>query len=122
VATQVRRMMSGLTTWTGRASDLLRLVADVSGDNRGARSVDWPKSPRALSSCLRRAQTSLRALGIEIAFSREGRAGTRIIMMSAVHPRSSGKIVSSVGVVSCAGPSNSGHPAPGAGHIHQSRG
>jgi hypothetical protein len=30
---------------------------------------------------LRRAQTFLRALGIEIAFSREGRAGSRVIRM-----------------------------------------
>ena len=39
----------------------------------------WPKNPRALAGRLRRAQTFLRALGIEIAFGREGRAGTRII-------------------------------------------
>jgi hypothetical protein len=45
----------------------------------------WPKSPRVLAGRLRRAQTSLRTLGIEIAFGREGRAGTRIIRISASH-------------------------------------
>ena len=40
------------------------------------------KNPRALAGRLRRAQTSLRTLGIEIAFIREGRAGTRMIKMS----------------------------------------
>ena len=37
------------------------------------------KKARALAGSLRRAQTFLRALGIDIAFSREGRAGSRII-------------------------------------------
>jgi len=40
------------------------------------------KNPRALAGRLRRAQTFLRTLGIEVAFSREGRTGTRIIRMS----------------------------------------
>jgi hypothetical protein len=45
------------------------------------RRTGWPENPRALAGHLRRAQTFLRALGIEIAFSREGRAGNRIITM-----------------------------------------
>ncbi len=49
----------------------------------GAASVGWPKNPRALAGRLRRAQTFLRALGIEITFSREGRTGTRLIKMYA---------------------------------------
>ena len=43
----------------------------------------WPKSPRALAGRLRRAQTFLRALGIDTAFSREGQAGSRIIRIRA---------------------------------------
>jgi len=43
----------------------------------------WPKSPRALAGRLRRAQTFLRALGIDIAFSQEGQAGSRIIRIRA---------------------------------------
>jgi hypothetical protein len=41
--------------------------------------ADWPKNPRALAGRLRRAQTFLRVVGIDIAFGREGRAGSRII-------------------------------------------
>ena len=37
----------------------------------------WAKNPRALAGRLRRAQTFLRTLGIEITFSREGRTGTQ---------------------------------------------
>jgi hypothetical protein len=83
VAARVRDIMAKQTTWTGNASDLLRIGADASRDNGSRRSAGWPKSPRALAGRLRRVQTSLRSLGIEIAFSREGRAGTRIIRMSA---------------------------------------
>src|ERR1700675_1052003 len=57
---------------------------------------------RALAGRLRRAQTSLRTLGIEIAFSREGRAGTRIIRISTSRedPHSkTGSTVSTVGTV-----------------------
>jgi hypothetical protein len=80
VATKVREMMAKRSTWSGSASELLRVGIDCSSDGR---SGAWPKSPRALAGRLRRAQTPLRALGIEIAFSREGRGGTRIIRMSA---------------------------------------
>jgi hypothetical protein len=44
-------------------------------------SAGWPKNPRALAGRLRRAHTFLRALGIDIAFGREGRAGSRVIRM-----------------------------------------
>jgi hypothetical protein len=82
------------------------------GDGRSA----WPKSPRALAGRLRRAQTPLRALGIEIAFSREGRGGARIIRMSASHAKRNGKTVSTVSTVSDDDPSNSENPALGVGH------
>ncbi len=85
VAAGVRDIMAKQTTWTGNASDLLRAGADAFRDDGARRSPGWPKSPRTLAGRLRRAQTSLRTLGIEIAFSREGRAGTRIIRMSASH-------------------------------------
>jgi len=42
----------------------------------------WARNPRALAGRLRRAQTFLRTLGIEITFSREGRTGTRMIKVS----------------------------------------
>jgi len=81
IATCVRAIMVDRTVWTGSASDLLRLYAE-SGRDEISRGAAWAKNPRALAGRLRRAQTFLRTLGIEIAFSREGRTGTRMIRVS----------------------------------------
>ena len=80
VAARVRELMARCSTWSGSASDLLRAGAAPPGfpSSHGG----WPHSPRALAGRLRRAQTFLRTLGIEIAFGREGRSGTRIIRIS----------------------------------------
>jgi hypothetical protein len=59
---------------------------------QSAGSAGWPRNPRALASRLRRAQTFLRTLGIEISFSRDGRAGTRLIRIT-VAPSSPDRIV-----------------------------
>jgi hypothetical protein len=77
IAACVRELMSEHNAWTGSAADLLRISVErtrQTGDNTG-----WPKNPRALAGHLRRAQAFLRAVGIEIMFSREGRAGGRVI-------------------------------------------
>jgi hypothetical protein len=77
VATHVRAIMARCSTWSGSSSDLLRAgaaSAGLPGSNGG-----WPNTPRALAGRLRRAQTFLRTLGIEIDFRREGRSGTRTI-------------------------------------------
>jgi hypothetical protein len=69
----VRELMSERSSWTGSAADLLRINVErtsQTGDNTG-----WPKNPRALAGRLRRAQTFLRASGIDITFGREGRSG-----------------------------------------------
>jgi hypothetical protein len=71
--------MTERTSWTGTAADLRRVSIERTrqiGDN-----TSWPKNPRALAGHLRRAQTFLRTLGIDITFSREGRAGSRVIRM-----------------------------------------
>jgi hypothetical protein len=81
VAACVRTIMVGRTIWTGSASDLLRLCAESAREDL-ARGIGWAKNPRALAGRLRRAQTFLRTLGIEIAFSREGRTGMRMIRVS----------------------------------------
>jgi hypothetical protein len=83
VADAVRATMSDRITWMGTASDLLRAAIDLAGDDMAPRSAGWPKNPRTLAGRLRRAQTFLRTLGIEIAFSREGQAGRRMIRLSA---------------------------------------
>src|SRR6516164_4054314 len=80
----------------------------------GADRPGWPKSPRALAGRLRRAQTFLRTLGIEIVFGREGRLGMRTIRITATGENRFHNIVSTVSRVSDngegAGPN---HPRPG---------
>jgi hypothetical protein len=80
IAACVRELMSEQNSWTGTAADLLR--ATVERSSQTVESTGRIKNPRVLAGHLRRAQTFLRALGIEIAFSREGRAGTRVIRIS----------------------------------------
>jgi len=82
VAACVREIMAERSAWTGCAADLLRTETDLAGNGVSRGSPGWPKNPRALAGRLRRMQTALRSLGIEITFGREGRAGTRIIRMS----------------------------------------
>ena len=81
IAACVREFMSERPSWTGSAADLLRVSVERSSDRIPKDDTGWAKNPRALAGHLRRAQTFLRALGIDIAFSREGRAGKRVIRM-----------------------------------------
>jgi hypothetical protein len=78
VAAAVRAMMMKRTEWTGTATDLLDALTGVVGE-RVTKSKTWPNSPRALSGRLRRAATFLRKVGIEINYTKEGRARTRNI-------------------------------------------
>ena len=90
----VRELMSERGSWTGSAADLLRISVERSsqtGDSTGR-----IKNPRALAGHLRRAQTFLRALGVDITFNLEGRAGTRVIRIR----RSAENNVSTVSTVS----------------------
>jgi hypothetical protein len=78
VAACVRDLMAERSSWTGSAADLLRAGTDrMDGISRA--STGWPNNPRALAGRLRCAQTFLRALGIKVAFTREGRSGSRVI-------------------------------------------
>jgi len=82
VALWVRGLMADRSAWSGSAADLLR-AAHFADDEVWKGSAGSPKTPRALAGRLRRAQTFLRALGIDITFIREGRAGSRIIRIRA---------------------------------------
>jgi hypothetical protein len=84
VAALVREIMADRAQWTGSASDLLLAGTNVAGNPMIWNRSGWPKSPRALAGRLRRAQTFLRTLGIEIVFGREGRLGTRTIRITAI--------------------------------------
>ncbi len=93
--------MADRAQWTGSASDLLQLAINVGGNAMAAWTRSgWPKNPRALAGRLRRAQTPLRALGIEIVFGREGRLGTRIIRITAMGENQTHDTVTTVSRVS----------------------
>jgi hypothetical protein len=81
VAARVRELMASRDSWIGSASDLLRAGTDSRDDGISGGAMNWPKNPRVLAGRLRRAQTFLRVLGIDVDFHREGRAGNRIIRM-----------------------------------------
>jgi len=104
IATFVRELMSERTFWIGCAADLLRV--GVQRTNQSSYSASWPKNPRALAGRLRRAQTFLRAIGIEVAFSREGPAGNRIIRIQSCCDET----VYSVSTVSSVGDEPGGAP------------
>jgi hypothetical protein len=97
--------MTDRAQWTGSASYLLQV---------GTSRTGWPKGPRAQADRLRRAQSFLRALGIEIAFGREGRFGTRIIRITAIDENQLHDTVSTVSRVSDHGDrAGLNHPPPG---------
>src|SRR6516225_9367761 len=113
LATRIRQIKANCSTWTGNASDLLRAGADLSDPGLPGGAPAWPKNPRALAGRLRRAQPFLRALGIQIAFSRESRAGTRVIR---IYTRAE-DIAMTVSTVSTVSDNRHGaylsHPRPG---------
>ena len=115
VAERVRELMADRAQWTGSASDLLQVGINVGGHAMAAWTRSgWPKSPRALAVRLRRAQTPLRALGIEIVFGREGRLGTRTIKITAMGENRTHNTVSTVSRVSDNGDrAGLNHPPPG---------
>jgi hypothetical protein len=98
LANCVRTIMHERGSWIGTASDLLRLCAKSARED-SSMNPPWAKNPRALAGRLRRAQTFLRGVGIEITFSREGRTGNRMIRVST----RAENCVSSVSVVSAPG-------------------
>jgi hypothetical protein len=108
IANCVRAIMEDRTMWTGSASDLLRLCAESAREDISG-GTSWAKNPRALAGRLRRAQTFLRTLGIEITFSREGRLGTRMIRVST----STENTVSTVSIVGAARRNGSHRDQPG---------
>lgn len=62
--------------WEGTASELLAELTSTGGNER---SLGFPKSPKGLSSALRRLAPNLRAAGVGIYFNREGGTGRRSI-------------------------------------------
>lgn len=85
IAAAVRAVMTTRPEWRGTASDFLNVLAEAAGE-RAATSKTWPDNPRALAGRLRRAAPLLRKIGVDVAFTKEGRARTRIINITAAPP------------------------------------
>lgn len=81
VASVVLAFMTGRAEWAGSASELLPQLTAATTDAI-ARAKDWPTAPQALSARLRRAAPNLRKLGVDIAFKRTTRSGTRTIFIT----------------------------------------
>src|SRR5262249_18465906 len=110
VAAAVCAMMVMATVWTGTASELMGTLAEAVGE-RAAKSKSWPDNPRALAGRLRRAANSLRKIGIEISFGREGHSRTRTIHISTTHPENTETRPSAPSASSAPGPKS--NPANG---------
>ena len=78
VASAIRSMMASRSEWTGTSTELLAALGVVAGDKITGLKP-WPKTHNALSGQVRRATNSLRKIGINIKFGREGHARTRTI-------------------------------------------
>jgi hypothetical protein len=81
VAAAVRALMAERSEWTGTASQLLPALVGVV-DERVAKSKSWPDDPRVLSGRLRRVAAFLRKAGVEISFTKEGRARRRVVRIT----------------------------------------
>lgn len=77
VAAAVRDLALARATWEGSATDLLKLLTEVTfGERRPPRS--WPTSPQAMSGALTRMAPSLRAVGIGVEQLPRTKAGRRV--------------------------------------------
>jgi len=89
VASAVLEWMAGRSTsegpaaWEGTCKQLLQHLESVASEGM-KKSPGWPKTPRGLSSRLRRIATFMREAGIEITFHPKGPRGERLLTISEV--------------------------------------
>jgi hypothetical protein len=82
VALAVLRLMAGVSTWEGTASELLGALEGVA-DEATRKQRGWPSRSNALSAALRKAAPNLRRCGVE--FTTHRRSGERTIRLER-HP------------------------------------
>jgi hypothetical protein len=78
-----RRISEGSATSEGTCKQLLQQLESVASEGM-KKSPGWPKTPRGLSSRLRRIATFMREAGIEITFHPKGPRGERLLSISEV--------------------------------------
>jgi hypothetical protein len=78
-----RRTEDGADLWEGTCKQLLQYLESTASEGT-KKSPAWPKTPRELSSRLRRIATFLREVGIEITFHPKGARGQRLLSISEI--------------------------------------
>jgi hypothetical protein len=73
----LRKLIDKKQEWTGEPAQLLILLND-SASKKMCQSQNWPKTPRVLSTCLRRLAQPLRLSGISLEFHRGTRRTIRL--------------------------------------------
>jgi len=76
-----RRVADESDCWEGTCKQLLQHLESVASDGM-KKSPAWPKTPRALSSRLRRIATFMREVGVEIGFHPKSTRGERRLTIS----------------------------------------
>jgi len=77
VGQAVRNFVDETEDWMGTATDLLAKL-DKCTTEKIRKSKAWPTTPRALSNRLRRLSPTLRAIGIDLDYEREGHTRRRL--------------------------------------------
>lgn len=81
ISQAIRSLLLKRTSWRGTSTELLQqLRAHIDNDSLTTRN--WPKSPAALGSQLRRISPQLRYIGITIEFARENQNCRRVIILT----------------------------------------
>ncbi len=83
ISEYVRNLALAPAGWSGTANDLLKKIAALAGEN--ARAKEFPKTPRAIRAALDRVQPNLRAAGVIVKFTREGKGRARRISIRQIH-------------------------------------
>jgi len=87
VAQAIETMTETVPEWQGTATELLDQLDKVAPD-KVLKTKEWPKTAQALSNRLRRLAPTMRSIGTEIDFDREGHARKRIIEIRKVKENS----------------------------------
>ena len=91
VAAEVQQLVTTCGKWEGTAAELLRAL-EVQATERTVHLRSWPRTPRGLSSAIRRLAPNLRRAGVEVEFPpRQGHDRRRLIVLgkAAKQPSSS---------------------------------
>jgi hypothetical protein len=109
-----RRTEHGVDPWEGTCKELLQHLESITTEAT-KKSPAWPKTPRGLSSRLRRVATFLREVGIESTFHPKGARGERRVTISEVVQITAATATTASDVASGSAYQSDGTYSPGGG-------